>query len=90
VPGVTPAAVEFGQASVVTPAAEVGGDPIAVMEVALVTCQVMECRLGGTLVEHLQYYLPKVLTRPSFSSHLLLPIKLYRYRLGQSRHSQKY
>jgi hypothetical protein len=41
VPGVTPAAVEFGQASVVTPAAEVGGDPTAVMEVALVTCQVM-------------------------------------------------
>jgi hypothetical protein len=28
----------------------------------------VECRLGGTLVEHPQYYLQKVLTRPSFSS----------------------
>jgi hypothetical protein len=36
----------------VTSAAEVGGDPIAVIEVALVTCQQMECTLGGTSVEH--------------------------------------
>jgi hypothetical protein len=49
---------------VVTFAAEVGGDSTAVMEVEveLVTCQLMECRLGGTSVEHPQYYLLKVLT----------------------------
>jgi hypothetical protein len=37
----------------VTPAtAEVGGDPIVVVEVALTTCQLMECKLGSTSVEH--------------------------------------
>jgi hypothetical protein len=43
-----------------TSAAEVGGDPTVVME--LMTDQLMGCRLGGTLVEHPQYYLLKVLT----------------------------
>jgi hypothetical protein len=87
--GVTPATTELGQASVVTSAAEVGGDPTTVMEVALVTCQLMECRLGGSSMEHPQCYLQKVLTRPSFYSPLLLSIKLCRYHLGQSRHSQE-
>jgi hypothetical protein len=82
--GVTPAAVEPRPTSMVTPAAEVGGDPTAVMEVTLMTCQLTECKLGGTSVVYHQYYLPKVLTRPSFSSPLLLPIKLCRYHLGQS------
>jgi hypothetical protein len=36
--GITPAAAESGQLSVVTSAAEVGGDPTAVMKVALMTC----------------------------------------------------
>jgi hypothetical protein len=86
---VTPAAVEPRQASVVTPAAEVGGDPTAVMEVALMACQLMEYRLGGTSMEHHQYYHQKVLTQPCFSSPLLLlPIKLCRYHLGQLRYSQ--
>jgi hypothetical protein len=81
---VTPAATESVQASVVTPATEVGGDPIVVMEVEveLVTCQLMECTLGGTSVKHPQYYHLKVLTSPSFSSPLLLPIELGRYHLG--------
>jgi hypothetical protein len=52
----------------------VGNAPTTVME--LVTDQLLECRLGGTLVEHPLYYFLKVLTRPSFSSHVLLPIKL--------------
>jgi hypothetical protein len=68
VPWVTPAAAESGQASVVTSAAEVGGDLTAVMEVALMTCQLIECKPGGTSVEHPQNYLPKVLPWPSFSS----------------------
>jgi hypothetical protein len=73
-------AVETGQVSGVTPAtAEVGDDPTTVVEVELVTCQLMECTLGGTLVEHPQYSLQKVLTCLSFSSSLLLPIKLCRY-----------
>jgi hypothetical protein len=75
------------QVSGVTPvaaAAEVGDDPTMVVEVQLVTYQLMECKLGGTLVEHPQYYLPKVLTRLSFSSSLLLPIRLGWYPLGQS------
>jgi hypothetical protein len=32
--------------------AEVVGDPTTVMEVELVTDQLMECKLGGTSVEH--------------------------------------
>jgi hypothetical protein len=49
----------------------------------------MECTLCGTLVEHPQYYLLKVMTRSSFSSSLFLQIKLCRYPLGQSQHSQE-
>jgi hypothetical protein len=48
-------AEENGQVSGVTPVAsdaEVGGDPTVVVEVELVTCQLMECRLGSTSVEH--------------------------------------
>jgi hypothetical protein len=90
VPGVTPAVAEFGQASVVTFVVEVGGDPTAVVEVALLICQQMECKLGGTSLEHPQYCPPKVLTCPSFSSPLLLLIELGRYHLGQSRHSQEH
>jgi hypothetical protein len=37
---------------VTSAAAEVGGDPTVVVGVELVTCQVMECRLGSTSVEH--------------------------------------
>jgi hypothetical protein len=47
---------------VTSAAAEVDGGPTAVVQVELMTCQLMECRLGGTLVEHPQYYLQKVLT----------------------------
>jgi hypothetical protein len=62
-----------GHASGVTPeAAEVGDDPTMVME--LVTCQLIKCKPGGTSMEHPQYYLQKVLARPSFSSSLLHPI----------------
>jgi hypothetical protein len=52
--GVTPAMVGSRQALEVTFAAEVGGDPIVVMEVEveLITCPPMKCRLGGTLVVH--------------------------------------
>jgi hypothetical protein len=57
--GVTPVAI----------AADVGDDPTVVVEVQRVTCQLMECKLDGTSVEHPQYYLPKVLTR--LFSHLL-------------------
>jgi hypothetical protein len=35
----------------------VGNDPTTVVDVQLMTCQPMECKLGGTLVEHPQYYL---------------------------------
>jgi hypothetical protein len=68
------AAIEPGQAPEVSFTAEVGGDPTVVMEVEveLMTCQLMECRLGGTLLEHPQYYL----------------LKFCRYHLGQLRHSQ--
>jgi hypothetical protein len=84
-------ATESRRAPVVTPAAaEVGGDPTAVVEMELVTCQLMECTLGGTSVEQPQYYLQKVLTSPSFSSSLLYPIRHGRYPLGQSRHSQEH
>jgi hypothetical protein len=57
-------AKETGQVSGVTSAAIVGGDPTVATEVdvELMTCQLMECRLGGTSTEHPQYYLPKVLT----------------------------
>jgi hypothetical protein len=34
----------------VTSAAEVGGDPTAVVEVELMTYQLVECRLSGTSV----------------------------------------
>jgi hypothetical protein len=67
---ITPTAAEPGHASVVASTAEVGGDPTAMMEVELVTCQWMECRLSGTLAEHPQYYHMKVLRGPSFSSPL--------------------
>jgi hypothetical protein len=53
--GVASATARPEQASEVTSAAtEVGGDPTVVMEVEveLVTCPLMECRLGGTLAEH--------------------------------------
>jgi hypothetical protein len=85
--GVTSVAAGPRQASKVTStAAEVGYDPTVVME--LVTNQLMGCRLGGTSGEHPQYYLPKVLIQPSFSSPILLPIMLCRYPLVQSRHSR--
>jgi hypothetical protein len=88
---VTPATTESGQVSGVTSAtAKVGDDPAVVMEVALVNCRLIECRLGDTLVERPQYYLQKALTRPSFSSSLLRSIRLCRYPLGQSRHSQEH
>jgi hypothetical protein len=61
VSGVTSTTARPGQASEITSTTdEVGGDPTMVVE--LVTCQVMECRLGGFSVEHPQYYLQKVLT----------------------------
>jgi hypothetical protein len=68
-----------GQVSRVTPvaaAAVMGDDSTMVVEVQLMTCQLMECKLDGTSVEHRQYYLPKVLTRLSFSSSPLPPIQL--------------
>jgi hypothetical protein len=79
-----------GQVSGVTPvvaAAEVSDDSTVVVEVQLVTCQLMECKLDGTSVEHPQYYLPEVLTRLSFSSSILPPIWLGREPLVQSWHS---
>jgi hypothetical protein len=45
VSGVTPVAVE------------VGDDPTTVVEVAFMTCQLMQCTLGGTSVEQPQNYL---------------------------------
>jgi hypothetical protein len=66
-------AAESGQVPVVASATEVGGDHTVVME--LVADQLMWCRLGGTSVEHPQYYLSKLLTRPSSSSPLLHPQK---------------
>jgi hypothetical protein len=57
--------------------------------VKLVTCQLMEHRLGSTLTEHPEYNLSKVLTGPSFSSLLPVPIKCYKYPLVQSRHSRE-
>jgi hypothetical protein len=90
--GITPAMVEPGQAPEVTFAAEVGGGPTMVIgvEVELVTCPLMNCKLGSTSAEHPRYYHPKVLTSPSFSSPLLLPIELGRYHLGQLQHSQEH
>jgi hypothetical protein len=47
-------AEEIGQVSEVhllllsLDSAAVGNDPTAVMEVALMTCQLIECKLGGT------------------------------------------
>jgi hypothetical protein len=76
-----------GQVSGGTPVAataEVGDYSTVVVEVQLMTRQLMECKLDGTLVEHPQYYLPKVPTRLSFSSSLLLPIRLGRDPLVQS------
>jgi hypothetical protein len=56
-------AKKTGQAPRVTSTTiEVGGGPTAVVEMELETCQLMECTLGDTLVEHPQYYLQKVLT----------------------------
>jgi hypothetical protein len=83
----------IGQVSAVTPvaaAAEVSDDSTMVVEVQLVTCQLMECKLDGTSVEHPQYYLPEVLTRLSFSSSLLPPTRLGRDPLFQSWHSQEH
>jgi hypothetical protein len=73
----------------VASATEVDDDPTVVVEAALMTCQLMGCTLGGTLVEHPQYYLQKVLTMLSFSSSILLPIKPCMYPLVQLRHSQE-
>jgi hypothetical protein len=72
----------------VASAAEVDDDPTMVVEAAVVTCQLMGCTLGGTSVEHPQYYLQDVLMRLSFSSSLILPIKLCTYPLAQLWHSQ--
>jgi hypothetical protein len=80
---ITPTAAEPGQASEVAFAADAGRDPTRVMEVALMTCQQMECKLGDTSVEYPQYCPLKVLTSPSFSSPLLLLIELGTYHLGQ-------
>jgi hypothetical protein len=73
----------------VASAAEVDDDPTMVVEAALVTCQLMGCTLDDTSVEHPQYYLQEVLMRISFSSSLLLPIKLCKYPLIQLWHSQE-
>jgi hypothetical protein len=81
---------EFGQAlGATSAAAEVGGDPTMVVIVEIMTCRLMECTLGDTSMEHPQYYLLNVVTRPSFSSFLLLPIMLYKYPHGQSRQLQE-
>jgi hypothetical protein len=82
-----------GQVSGVTPiaaVAEVGDDSTLVVEVQLMTSQLMECKLDGTLVEHPQYYLLNVPIRLSFSSSLLPPIRLGRDPLVQSQHSQEH
>jgi hypothetical protein len=80
-----------GHVSGVTPAtAEVGDDPTMVVEVQFMTCQLMGWKLDSTSVEHPQYNLLKVLTRPSFSSSLLPSIRLGKDPLGQSWHSQEY
>jgi hypothetical protein len=72
---------EIGQAHGVTSVATaVGGGTTLVVEAELVTCQLMEYKLGGTSVV-------LVLTWPSSSSSLVCPRKLGRYPLGQSRHS---
>jgi hypothetical protein len=68
-------------------AIEVGGSPTVVVEAKIVTCLLVECRLGGTSVEHLQYYLQKVLTWPSSSSSPPHPSRFSRYPHGQSQHS---
>jgi hypothetical protein len=54
VSGITSAMAEPGQAPEVTFAVEVGGGPTMVMEVEVkvVTCPPMECRLGDASVEH--------------------------------------
>jgi hypothetical protein len=78
--GVTPVAA----------AAEVSDDSTMVVEVQLVTCQLMECKLDGTSVEHPQCYLSEALTSFSSSSSLLPPIRLGRDPLVQSRHSQEH
>jgi hypothetical protein len=46
-------AEETGQVSRVTSTAEVGGESTMVMEVELMTFQLMECTLGGTSVSTL-------------------------------------
>jgi hypothetical protein len=46
-------AEETGQVSRVTPTtAEVGDDPTVVVEVDLMTCPLMEYKLGSTSVDH--------------------------------------
>jgi hypothetical protein len=80
VSGVTPVAA----------AADVGDDSTVVVEVQLITCQLMECTLDDTSVQHPQYNPPKVLTRLFLSSSLLPPIRLGRDPLVQSRHSQEH
>jgi hypothetical protein len=82
--------VQVSRVTPVAAAAEVDDDSTVVVEVQLVTCQLMECKLNGTSVEHPQYYLPKVLTRLSFSSSFLPPIRLSRDPLVQSQHSQEH
>jgi hypothetical protein len=50
---ITPAVARSRQALEVTSAAAtVGDDPIVVMDMSLMTCQLMECTLGSTSVEH--------------------------------------
>jgi hypothetical protein len=50
---ITPAVARSRHALEVTSAAAtVGDDPIVVMDMALMTCQLMECTLGSTLAEH--------------------------------------
>jgi hypothetical protein len=82
--------VQVSRVTLVAAVAEVDDDSTVVVEVQLMTCQLMECKLDGTSMEHLQYYLPKVLTRLSFSSSFLLPIRLSRDPLVQSQHSQEH
>jgi hypothetical protein len=91
VPGITPVAAGSRQSLEVTFAGEVGGDPTVVLEVEveLMTCPPMKCRLGGTSEEHPPYYHLKVLTSPSFSSLLPLQKELGMYHLVQSWHSQE-
>jgi hypothetical protein len=73
----------FGVTTVAT-AADVGDDSTMVVEVQLMTCQLMECKLDGTWAEHPQYSLLKVLARLFSSSSLLPPIWLVRNQVISS------